>query len=81
VNLEHARGVVSVQQVARGSKSEQPAVVLQTADRSWLLRRVGGPSFGVDDELAAWAGKTVDVTGYKGGGVFLLTEFPTEVVE
>jgi hypothetical protein len=21
------------------------------------------------------------VTGYKGGGVFLLTEFPTEVVE
>jgi hypothetical protein len=81
VTLEHARGVVSVQHVARGSKSEQPAVVLQTADRSWLLRRTGGPSFGVDDELAAWAGKTVEVTGYAGGGVFLLTELPTEVVD
>ena len=78
---ERARGLVSVQRVARGSKSEQPAVVLQTADRSWLLRRVGGPSFGVDDELAAWAGKMVDVTGYAGSGVFLLTEFPIEVVE
>lgn len=77
--IEHARGVVSVQQVARGSKSEQPAVVLRTADRSWLLRRPGGPSFGVDDELAAWAGKTVDVIGYAGSGVFLLVELPTEV--
>ena len=81
MTLEHARGVVSVQPVARGSKSEQPTVVLQTADRNWLLRRVGGPSFGVDDELAAWAGKTVEVTGYTGSGVFLLTEFPTEVVD
>ena len=81
MTLEHARGVVSVQAVARGSKSEQPTVVLQTADRSWLLRRVDGPSFGVDDELAAWVGKTVDVTGYTGSGVFLLTEFPIEVVD
>ena len=76
---QHVRGVVSVQRVARGSKSEQPAVVLQTPERSWVLRRVGGPPFGVDDELASWAGKIVDVTGYAGSGVFLLTELPTEV--
>ena len=76
---QHARGVVSLQRVARGSKSEQPAVVLQTSERSWVLRRVGGPPFGVDDDLALWAGKTVDVTGYAGSGVFLLTELPTEV--
>jgi hypothetical protein len=76
---QHARGVISVQRVARGSKSEQPAVVLQTPERSWVLRRVGGPPFGVDDELASWVGKTVDVTGYAGSGVFLLTELPTEV--
>jgi hypothetical protein len=52
---------------------------LQTPERSWVLRRVGGPPFGVDVELALWAGKTVDVTGYAGSGVFLLTERPTEV--
>ena len=79
VMTQHVRGVVSVQRVARGSKSEQPAVVLQTPERSWVLRRVGGPPFGVDVELALWAGKTVDVTGYAGSGVFLLTERPTEV--
>jgi hypothetical protein len=73
------RGVVSVQRIARGSKSEQPAVVLQTADRSWVLRRADGPRFGVDDELARWAGKTVEVTGYPGSGVFVITEPPTEV--
>ena len=76
---QHVRGVVSLQRVARGSKSEQPAVVLHTSERSWVLRRVGGPPFGVDDELAFWVGKTVDVTGYAGSGVFLLTELPTEV--
>jgi hypothetical protein len=73
------RGTISVQQIARGSKSEQPAVVLQAVDRSWVLRRVDGPRFGVDDELAAYAGKTVDVTGHPGSGVFVITEPPTEV--
>jgi hypothetical protein len=77
--MQHVRGVVSVQRVALGSKSEQPAVVLRTDDRSWVLRRVDGPPFGVDDELAAWAGKTVDVIGYAGSGVFLVTQRPTEV--
>ena len=73
------RGVISVQQIARGSKSEQPAVVLQTNERSWVLRRADGPRFGVDDELAAYAGKTVDVTGYPGSGVFVISEPPTQV--
>lgn len=72
------RGLISVQQIARGSKSEQPAVVLQTAERSWVLRRVDGPRFGVDDELAAFAGRTVEVTGYPGSGVFVITEPPTD---
>jgi len=73
------RGVVEVCPVARGSKSEHVTVVLRTDDRTWLLRRRGGPSFGVDDELAAWAGKTVEVTGFPGTGVFQLTEEPTEL--
>lgn len=73
------RGVVEVRPVARGSKSEQVTVVLRADDRTWLLRRLGGPPFGVDDDLATWAGKTVEVTGYPGSGVFLLTEEPTEL--
>ena len=76
---QHVRGVVSVQRVAHGSKSEQPAVVLQTAERSWLLRRVGGPQLRGGRRTGRWGGKTVDVTGYAGSGVFLLTELPTEV--
>jgi hypothetical protein len=73
------RGVVEVSPVARGSKSEQVTVVLRTGQRSWMLRRAGGPSFGVDADLAVWAGKTVEVTGYPGSGVFLATTEPTEV--
>lgn len=71
---EHAKGIVRVRVVARGSKSEQPAVVLQTAERTWVLRRADGPSFGVDEELAEWDGKEVEAVGVAGSGVFLLTE-------
>ena len=42
-------------------------------------RRSGGPSFGVDDELARYAGKTVEVTGEAGPGVFLVTGEPHEI--
>jgi len=79
MNERTVRGVVEVRPVARGSKSEQVTVVLRADERTWLLRRRGGPPFGVDDELAAWAGKAVAVTGYPGSGVFLLTEEPTEL--
>ncbi len=71
---DRAKGIVRVRVVARGSKSEQPAVVLETADRSWILRRPGGPAFGVDEELAEWAGQEVEAVGVAGSGVFLLTE-------
>lgn len=66
-------GTVSVQRVAAGSKSEQVTVVLVSAERSWLLRRAGGPSFGVDDDLAAMDGRQVTVSGFPGSGVFLAT--------
>lgn len=67
-------GVVSIRDVAAGSKSEQRTAVLTTNERSWLLRRPDGPSFGVDDELVAWEGQWVTVTGYAGSGVFLVVE-------
>jgi len=71
-----ARGVVSIRRVAKGSKSEQTTVVLTTDERTWLLRRACGPAFGVDEELARYDGKTVEVTGEVGPGVFLVTEEP-----
>jgi hypothetical protein len=74
-----ARGVVSIRHVASGSKSEQTTVVLTTDERTWLLRRAGGPSFGVDEQLARYDGKMVEVTGEGGPGVFLATEEPREV--
>ena len=73
------RGLVSIQRTASGSKSEQTTVVLTTDERSWLLRRPGGPSFGVDDDLARYDGKTVEVTGEAGPGVFLVTAEPREI--
>lgn len=79
MNVETCRGVVSVQPVGVGSKSEQIAVVLTTKDRSWLLRRQGGPSYGVDPQLAPYEGKTVEVSGYPGSGVFLLVGEPHEL--
>jgi hypothetical protein len=72
-NEETVSGRVSVRRAATGSKSEQVTAVLTTDDRSWLLRRAGGPSFGVDDELAALDGRRVTATGYAGSGVFLAT--------
>jgi len=73
------RGVISIQHAASGSKSEQTTVVLTTDERSWLLRRAGGPSFGVDEDLARYDGKTVEVTGETGPGVFLATTEPREI--
>ena len=72
--LQTVKGTVSVRRVATGSKSEQVTAVLDTGERSWLLRRTGGPSFGVDEDLAALEGKQVTATGYAGSGVFLATE-------
>jgi hypothetical protein len=66
-------GEVSIHTVAAGSKSEQQSLVLTTAERAWLLRRAGGPGFGVDPELERLVGRTVTVEGIAGSGTFLVT--------
>ena len=66
-------GTVELRAVAAGSKSEQTTVVLVTAGRPWLLRRPGSPPMGIDPELAALAGHTVEVVGIEGVGAFLAT--------
>ncbi len=79
MSTQTVRGTVHTKHVAKGSKSEQPTAVLVTADRTWLLRRTDGPSFGLDPELHALEGREVTATGYPGTGVFLLTEPVTDV--
>ena len=66
-------GVVSIRRVATGSKSEQVTAILSAGERSWLLRRRGGPTFGLDSQLAKYEGRRVTVTGFAGSGVFLVT--------
>ena len=74
------RGTVHIKQVAKGSKSEQSTAVLMTSERTWLLRRADGPSFGLDPQLQALDGREVTATGYPGTGVFLLSEPVTDVI-
>ena len=73
---ESTHGIVSVTRVATGSKSEHVSAVLTTPEQSFLLRHIGTGAFADDDRLDALDGKSVQVTGYRGNGVFLLTEDP-----
>lgn len=79
MTTQTVRGTVRIRHVAKGSKSEQSTATLATPERTWLLRRADGPSFGIDPELAALDGHEVTATGYAGTGVFLLTEPVTDV--
>jgi hypothetical protein len=79
MSTQTVRGRVLIRHVATGSKSEQSTAVLVTPERTWLLRRADGPSFGVDPDLAALDGHEVTATGYAGTGVFLLSEPVTDV--
>jgi hypothetical protein len=71
---QQVTGVLSIRRVAIGSKNERVTAVLTTGDRSWLVRRAGAPTFGVDKALAGLDGQTVTVTGYAGSGTFLATD-------
>jgi hypothetical protein len=70
---ETVTGLISIRRVASGSKSEQVTAILSAGERSWLLRRRGGPTFGVDAQLVRYEGRRVTVTGFAGSGVFLVT--------
>jgi len=65
-----------VTRVATGSKSEHVTAVLTTEEQSFVLRRIGTGAFADDPGLTALDGRSVRVTGYRGNGVFLLTEDP-----
>jgi hypothetical protein len=79
MSTQKVRGTVRIKHVAKGSKSEQSTAVLVTPERTWLLRRADGPSFGIDPQMVALDGREVTATGYAGTGVFLLSEPVTDV--
>lgn len=59
-------GSVVRRAAARGSKSEREAVVLDTDEGSFILRRQGGNAFS-DPELDALVGHRVRARGYLSG--------------
>jgi hypothetical protein len=56
-------GRVAKVRLGKGSKSERDAVVLETEDGRYVLRRKTGPAFG-DVELDRYLGHQVSCDGY-----------------
>jgi hypothetical protein len=63
VPVKGLRGQVTREKYAAGSKSEQMAVVIRTAEGRYLLRRKSGPVFG-DKALERFVGRTVACDGF-----------------
>ena len=57
---------------ARGSKSERPAVLLDTGKTRYVLRRQGGNPFS-DPELDKLVGKTISATGNVTGYTLIMS--------
>lgn len=66
------KGAVQKKIVAPGSKSERRAVVLESPDGDFLLRRVGGNPF-TDPELEALVGQVLEFSGSLHGQYFFVT--------
>jgi hypothetical protein len=70
-------GVVRRRTVARGSKSEREAVVLDTeGGESYVLRRKGGPALG-DDQLDHLVGRSIAAEGIGIGQVLIMHDWRT----
>ena len=70
-------GEVRRKQVAVGSKSERPAVVLKTQDNEYLLRIVGGNAFH-DERLETLVGRRIRAEGDLHGSTFLMRTWSEE---
>jgi len=67
-------GQVIRKQVATGSKSERPAVMLQTRDAQYVLRIQGGNPFH-DPRLEELVGKRIVARGEVQGYTFLMKDW------
>ena len=59
---------------AKGSKSERPAVLLDTGDKRYVLRRRGGNPFS-DPALDKLVGKNIRAVGDVSGYTLLMSEW------
>ena len=66
-------GKVVIKKIAKGSKSERDAVLLQTDDKEYVLRKLGGNPFH-DTSLESLAGKSITATGIADRNLFLVKE-------
>lgn len=66
-------GKVVRKTIAEGSKSEHYAVLLQTKNKEYILRRMGGNPF-YDASLEMLDGKNITVKGILSRNVFLAKE-------
>jgi hypothetical protein len=68
------KGRVIKEVVAKGSKSERPAVILDTGKKQYVLRRPGENPFS-DPTLDGLVGKTISATGNVTGYTLIMSEW------
>jgi hypothetical protein len=67
-------GQVKKEVVAKGSKSEHRAVLLDTGKVQYILRRLGGNAFS-DPVLDKLVGKTISAVGNVTGNTLIMSEW------
>ena len=68
------KGRVIKEVVAKGSKSERPAVILDTGKKQYVLRRPGEDPFS-DPMLDSLVGKSISATGNLNGITLFLLDW------
>jgi hypothetical protein len=74
VYIMQYKGEVKKELVAKGSKSEHRAVLLDTGKKQYILRRLGGNAFS-DPALDRLVGKTISATGNVTGNTLIMSEW------
>lgn len=79
-NKQTLSGTVKIDVVAKGSKSERQAAILQQDDGSTIILRLKKQGFSMADEFNALSGKTVEATGIKiAGNTFMIEDFDNDI--
>ena len=68
------KGKVIKEVVAKGSKSERPAIILDTGKKQYVLRRPGENPYS-DPTLEALVGKDISATGNLNGNTLFLSDW------
>ncbi len=71
-------GKVVMKKTSEGSKSERNAVLLQTGNKSYILRKMGGNPF-KDTSLEMLSGKNITATGILDRNLFLAKEIKEDM--